>query len=79
MEITIYSLFETEIDKFICQDTDYYAHISRSATDEDPTVDIIISTKCVAVSDNHIIIEFPNGAILHVTIQSCMYHKIEVM
>lgn len=78
MQAVIYSLFETEIDKFICQDTDYYAVVTRKATDEDPTVDLQISINCIAVSDKHIIIEFPSGSILHVTVDSCMYFKIEV-
>lgn len=78
MQLWIFDLDEHDIDKFISQDTDRYARILRPATDQDPTVDLIIQVRTFAVDDNHLIFEFPNNGILAVQVPSFHYHKIEV-
>lgn len=79
MEIIIHSLIESAVDKFISGDIDRYATLDRCATAEDNTVDIRIRVRTVAIDDNHIIFEFPNGSVLAVNIPSTHYHKIEVL
>ena len=73
------SLDEKMIDKFNCQESDVYARIIRPAVSYDPTVDLLIKVRTVAVDSNKIIIEFPNGAGLVVNVPNFHYHKIEVV
>ena len=79
MELFIISLDEKMIDKFICQEADLYARIIRPAALNDSTVDLLIKVRTVAVDNNKIIIEFPNGAGLVVNMSNIHYHKIEVL
>ena len=79
MDLTIYDLIESAIDKFINQDSDIYAHIIRKPSKFEQTVDLLITVRTVAIDDNHIIIEYPKGAVAAINIQSCNYHKVEVM
>ena len=79
MQIFIKSLDEKMIDKFICQESDVYARIIHPATLNDPTVDLLIRVRSVAVDNNKITIEFPNGAGFVVNVSSFHYHKIEVL
>lgn len=79
MDITIYDLIETAIDKFINQDGDIYSRIIRPATDLNHTVDLLITVRTFAVDTNNIIIEYPNGTVVAIKLLSCNYHKIEVM
>lgn len=78
MQLWIFDLDEHDIDKFISQDTDRYARILRPATDQNPTVDLIVQVRTFAVDYNHLIFEFPNNGILAVQVPSFHYHKIEV-
>lgn len=88
MDITIYDLLESEVDKLITQDSDMYGRSLRPAQSmkspfpEDRvshTVDLLFDVTAVAVDDHHLIMEFPNGNILVVPLESYNYHKIEVM
>lgn len=79
MDLTIYDLIESAVDKFINQDSDFYAHVIRKPSRFNQTIDLLISVRTVAIDDNHIIIEYPNGAVTAINIPSCNYHKIEVM
>lgn len=79
MDLRIIELIESAVDKFINQDSDIYAHIDREATSLNPTVDMCITVRTVAVDSSHIIIEYPNGNVLAVNLPSCNYLKIEVM
>lgn len=79
MEIIITDLLENEIDKFINQDTDLYGKVTRSATENNRTVDLVVKVKTFAVDNNHMILEYPNTNIVAISISSCMYHKIEVL
>jgi hypothetical protein len=79
MDLTIYDLIESAVDKFINQDSDIYARIVREPSTFDQTVDLLINVRTVAIDDNHIIIEYPNGAVAAINIPSCNYLKIEVM
>lgn len=79
MDITIYDLIETSVDKFISQDADLYCRIIRPATDLNHTVDLLITVRTFAVDSNNIIIEYPNNSVVAIKLPSCNYHKIEVM
>ena len=79
MEIIINSLNDKIIDNFICQETDRYARIIRRSTDEDPTVDLLIKVRTVAVTPEAIVLDFPNGSLFSVNCPSIHYHKIEVI
>lgn len=88
MDITIYDLIESEVDKLITQDSDIYGRSIRPGQSmESPfpedrvshTVDLLFNVTAVAVDDHHLIMEFPNGNILAVPLDSYNYHKIEVM
>ena len=79
MDMIIYDLDVNSVDYFINQDSDFYAHINRKATQFNHTVDLQITVKCIAVDSNNIIIEYPNGCGTHIKIPSDHYHKIEVM
>lgn len=79
MDLRIIELIETAVDKFINQDSDIYAHIDREPGRYNPTVDMTISVRTVAVDSNHIIIEYPNGNVVAINLPSCNYLKIEVM
>lgn len=79
MDITIYDLIETAIDKFINQDGDIYSRIVRPATDLNRTVDLLITVRTFAVDSQNIIIEYPNNSVVAIKLPSCNYHKIEVM
>lgn len=79
MDLRIIELIESAVDKFINQDSDLYAHIDRKATSLNPTVDLTISVRTVAVDSNNIIIEYPNGNYVAINLPSCNYLKIEVM
>lgn len=79
MDLTIYDLIESAVDKFINQDSDIYARIIRKPSKHDMTVDLLINVRTVAIDDSHIIIEYPNGAVAAINIPSCNYLKIEVM
>lgn len=79
MEIIIKSLDVNSVDSFVCQDSDLYARIIRPESEIDPTVDLMIQIRTVAVDAEHIIIEFPNGSVFAVNIPSFHYHMIEVM
>lgn len=79
MDLTIYDLIESAVDKFINQDSDIYARIVRKPSTFGQTVDLLISVRTVAIDDSHIVIEYPNGAVAAINIPSCNYLKIEVM
>ena len=79
MDIIIYDLDVNSVDLFINPSVDVYSRIVRPANEFDNTVDMQISIKCIAVDERNIIIEYPNGAGVHIRIPSNHYHKIEVM
>lgn len=88
MDITIYDLLESEVDKLITHDSDMYGRSIRPGQSmESPfpedrvshTVDLLFNVTAVAVDAHHLIMEFPNGNILAVPLESYNYHKIEVM
>lgn len=79
MDVIIYDLDVNSVDLFINPSGDLYSRIVREANEFDNTVDMQISIKCIAVDDRNIIIEYPNGAGIHIRIPSNHYHKIEVM
>lgn len=79
MDLTIYNLIESSVDKFINQDSDIYARIVREPSKFEPTVDILMSVRTVAIDDSHVIIEYPNGAVAAINIPSCNYLRIGVM
>lgn len=79
MDIIIYDLDVNSVDLFINPSGDVYSRIVRPANEFDNTVDMQISIKCIAVDERNIIIEYPNGAGVHIRIPSNHYHKIEVM
>lgn len=79
MDMIIYDLDVNLVDLFINQSADIYSRIIRKETEFDNTVDVQITVKCLAVDDHNIIIEYPNGAGVHIKIPSNHYHKIEVM
>ena len=78
MDMTIYDLAETQLDKFINQDTDIYGRVVADHSLEH-TVDILFNIRTVAVDEHHIIIEFPNNCVVAISCDSYNYHKIEVM
>ena len=78
MTFIIHDLYEPDIDRFINDDSDRYGRVIRSASDEDPTFDLEISVRTVAVDDKHIIIEYPNGNTTVVPISSDNYHYLEI-
>lgn len=77
MHITIHDLSIEELDKFICQDTDIYAHSIQNPS-APGLVDLRIAIQTIAVDDSHIILEFPNDAVLVVEILNDSYTSIEV-
>lgn len=79
MDMIIYDLDANLVDLFINASGDIYSRIIREASEFDNTVDMQISVKCFAIDDRNIIIEYPNGAGVHIKIPSNHYHKIEVM
>lgn len=79
MDMIIYDLDVNLVDLFINPSADIYSRIIRKETEFDNTVDLQITVKCLAVDDHNIIIEYPNGAGVHIKIPSNHYHKIEVM
>ena len=79
MDIFIYDLDVNSVDKFINPDTDQYGRITRKETDVDQTVDLLINVKTVAIDENFIIVEYPNGNGAVFPVSSCHYHKIEVL
>lgn len=79
MDMLIYDLDVNLVDLFINPSADIYARIIRKESKYNNTVDIQISVKCIAIDDRNIIIEYPNGAGVHIKIPSNHYHKIEVM
>lgn len=79
MDMLIYDLDVNLVDLFINPSGDIYSRITRPANKYNNTVDMQITVKCLAVDDHNIIIEYPNGAGVHVKIPSNHYHKIEVM
>ena len=79
MNILIRNLYEPSLDKFINQDSDRYAHIDRYADDTDDTLDLYINMRTIAVDENHIIIEYPNGNTTVIEISEDDYSKIEVL
>lgn len=88
MDITIYDLVASEVDKLITHDSDIYGRSIRpgfameapNPEDREPqTVDLLFNVTAFAVDSHHIILEFPNGNILAAPLESYNYHKIEVM
>ncbi len=79
MDMVIYDLDVNLVDLFINPSGDIYSRIIRKANEFDNTVDMQISVKCFAIDNRNIIIEYPNGAGVHIKIPSNHYHKIEVM
>lgn len=77
MDIAIHNLSIEELDKFICQETDIYAYSIQNPS-APGLVDLRIAIKTIAVDDNHIILEFPNDAVLVVEISNNSYTSIEV-
>ena len=79
LDLFIYDLDETVINRFINQDSDRYGRITRQATDGNKTVDMIINVKTVAIDARHLIIEYPNGAVCAINLPSSHYHKMEIL
>lgn len=79
LDLTIYDLIESAVDKFIDQDGDVYGRIIRPATDLNHTVDLLLTVRTFAVDENNLIIEYPNNCVVAIKLPSCNYHKIEVM
>lgn len=79
MDMIIYDLDVNLVDLFINPSGDEYSRVVREPNEFNNTVDMQISIKCIAVDDRNIIIEYPNGAGVHIRIPSNHYHKIEVM
>lgn len=79
MDMIIYDLDVNLVDLFINPSADIYSRIIRKESKFNNTVDVQITIKCIAVDDRNIIIEYPNGAGVHIKIPSSHYHKIEVM
>lgn len=79
LDITIYDLIESAVDKFIDQDGDIYGRIIRPISEFEKTVDLQLTVRTFAVDGNNLIIEYPNNAVVAIKLPSCNYLKIEVM
>lgn len=79
MDITIFSLDLSIIDKLTTQDMDIYSRVIRKATDYDPTCDLLINLAGLTVTEHHMLFTFPNGNQFFIEVPSNYYHKIEVM
>lgn len=79
MDITIYDLDVESVDLFISSDTDRWARIARKETKRNPTVDLLINVKDITVTENAIVMTFPDDNIMFVKVSSNHYLKIEVM
>lgn len=79
MDIFIYDLTVSASEKFINTDAERYGRITRKETEHNHTVDMLINARTVAIDDNFIIVEYPNGTATAYNIPSCHYHKIEVL
>lgn len=79
LDITIYDLIESAVDKFIGQDGDIYGRIIRPVSKFNNTVDLQLTVRTFVVDGNNLIIEYPNNCLVAIKLPSCNYHKIEVM
>ena len=79
MDMFIYDLHESAVDDFINPSCDKFGRITRRASEHNRTVDLVIHIVSVTVGISSMYIEFPNGNGAFIKIDSCMYHKIEVM
>ena len=79
LDLFIYDLDESIIDRFINQDTDRYGRVTREAAEHHRTVDLIINVKTVAIDARYLIIEFPNGNVCKIDVPSNHYYKMEIL
>lgn len=79
MDIFIYDLDLNSVDKITNDDTDRFGRITRKETELNHTVDMLINVRTVAIDDNYIVVEYPNGNAGVFNIPSFHYHKIEVL
>lgn len=68
------------IDNLISPSMDIYASVDESSVDDnDDTATVTVNVKTVAVTEETIVFDLPDGSIFVAQVPSNHYHKIEVI
>lgn len=79
MDAIIKCLDVNEVDRFINHATENYGRVTRRETSLEQTVDLLFNVLTIAVDENQILIELPDGSCCLIKCPSKYYHKIEVL